>query len=513
MHRKGEIAFIAILFLLAFFIRINNIAELPPGMYGDEVSVARHALSLTSSPEIVPFMHDYSHPTPILYATALAIELFGKNITAIRMPSVLIGSFTVPLFYILLRLFFKPKQAVIGTLFFLFSYTHITLSRLAFEPVFSIFFQTLSLFFFFKARQEKNEKWLIGFGLSTGAGLYTYLNFRLFAVIILIFSIFLLKKGSDVSSLLRTFAILAATVFISSVGILSFAAVSPQSFWERSMEVSIFNQNLPLDEIAKELAASSLRSVGSLGFIGDPNPRHNPAGMPIIDVFTAALAIIGGFFLAKRQKSIIIAATLFMIPFFIGDILSLERIPEFHYYGIGHPHALRISGIIGPILLLATFGIFSLYSWILSKDKYMAKTAIVFIVGFISVLNFYIYFAQRAVSPNNYLYNYRFNETKRVKIGDTISKSAAGTVLVSSTLLEFEQTQFFSGNKKLVKFDPKTSEELIARINKGDSIVIDINDKTLAILNELDNKIKGQSVHFKIQTNPLGAQEAILFNL
>ena len=112
---------IAIIFLLALFLRIYNLANQPPGMTWDEAALGYDAYSILKTgrdqhgafmPIIFKSFGDYK-PGVYVYLTVPAVALLGLNETAVRMPSAIFGALAVIGIYLLTNLLFgseaKPR--------------------------------------------------------------------------------------------------------------------------------------------------------------------------------------------------------------------------------------------------------------------------------------------------------------------------------------------------------------------------------------------------------------------
>jgi len=105
------------------------------------------------------YHHHIRFEKPILYywVVALFFKLFGANWVAARLTSLLFGTLTVLIVYLLgLRFFTREKaifsSTILATIFLFFSYT-----RLAVIDIMFLFFITLSLFLFVKGEREKKR--------------------------------------------------------------------------------------------------------------------------------------------------------------------------------------------------------------------------------------------------------------------------------------------------------------------------------------------------------------------
>ena len=146
--RRKEMLLLILLIITAFIVRIDRVEEFTPGMYADELTVAKAGLQLLAQSELPPYADvNFGHPTPLLYATGLSVQTFGHTITAIRLPYIIFGALSVGAFYILLRLFFPTSIAFLGSLLMVYQYSHVALSRLAYEPIPSLFWQIVTITF------------------------------------------------------------------------------------------------------------------------------------------------------------------------------------------------------------------------------------------------------------------------------------------------------------------------------------------------------------------------------
>jgi 4-amino-4-deoxy-L-arabinose transferase-like glycosyltransferase len=307
-----ELLLIIFLLLIALFVRLYLVEEISPGMYGDELTVATQSLELVKEQDWPPFLGIYSHPTPLLYMTAASINAFGHTITAIRLPSIIFGVLTVGAFYFLLRLFFPMMIATAGAVLMIFQYTQVILSRLAYEPIPSLFFQIVSAIFLIQYQRTKENRYLIGTALSLGGGLYTYYNFRTFALIVFVLTIFLIlrknwkKQWKD--------AVLFGTIFfVAGMPFFSYAVIDPAGFWGRITAISIFSRHYSSSEFINELWGNIYRTAilpfygtpitqNAPLFSGDPNPGKNPSGVPMFDPLTVVLALVGFVYLFIKRR-------------------------------------------------------------------------------------------------------------------------------------------------------------------------------------------------------------------
>ncbi len=527
-----ELLIIFLLFTLAFMIRMFQVEEITPGMYGDELTVAVFSLDLLKYPEWIPYdgtyPHYYFHPTPLMYMTAHSINIIGNTLTAIRFPSILFGAFSVAVFYIFLRLFFNPVIAVLGASMMIFQYTHIVLSRLAYEPIPSLFFQILTLLFIFLYIKNKNIYNLAGIALSLGGGLYTYLNFRPFAVVIFLFTMLFIFY-SNREKFIRS-AVFFVTVFLISImPLITSWILDPAGFWGRTNEISIFNRNYTAEEFRKEIWGNFSRTVVYTFFqlpnpdpdappaSGDPNPGKNPAAAPVFDIITMITAIFGFIYLFFYKRKIFLLMAILFIPPIVSDIFSSEVIPDFHYYGLGHPNALRVSGFILLILFAATAAMHWAYCRWEMKLKTEMVTLLVIPVIVVCFWNWHLYFNQRDIQPNFYLYNYKFNHGKTISAGKYLSSTDNKSIGISDSLEDGFINYLTGYRKRVTAFRLNEDSDLVAAIKKNDAVAVSVTDKSQGLIEGLavgkysQDELRNIKLKSTFINNPLGGVELVIF--
>ena len=397
------------LFVLAFTIYIYKVDVITPGIQGDEIAIAVASEQILSSPEFVPFVPvNLGHPTPLLYLTGLSIHIFGRTITAIRLPYVLFGALSVCAFFVLLRLFFNKLMATIGSFLLLSSYPFIIVSRLAYEVSPEIFFQILSIIFLTLAWKKKDLRYYVALGLSLGAGLYTYIGFRTFAPIVLFITGYLIYKSTKTTATrIKLFCVTCAAIFIVIVPLLSYSIGHPQDIMARTASLEPLSQNYPQTEVTNELFANVGR-LPRLFFMGDSNVwengdtnfKNNPSNISVFDLGTFLFLLTGLFFLLRHNKKLLVLVILLVVSPLVNDLFVIERIPEaIHPYGVGHPNTLRIAGLIPIIYFVIIYGVDRVR--LLWKDSGINLSHIAFVfLAIIMFYNLYLYYEQPADNKN-----------------------------------------------------------------------------------------------------------------
>lgn len=183
--------------LLAFALRFYQLGQTPPSLNLDEVAIGYNAYSIlqtgmdeygTRFPIAFRSHDDYKAPFYI-YLTTLPIALLGLTEFAVRLPSALIGTLTIPLTYLLTQQLFSTKSKISHSSYFSYlphlsafllaiSPWHLQFSRAAFETNVAVFFVVLGIWTYLKGIDQP-KYWFVT-AISFAASIYTYHSNKLF---------------------------------------------------------------------------------------------------------------------------------------------------------------------------------------------------------------------------------------------------------------------------------------------------------------------------------------------
>ena len=167
--------------ILAFFLRIYHLTQIPNSLSADEAAFAYNAYSVlkTGRDEFGHFLplyfqsfDDYKNPL-FVYILVPVIALFGLNDWVIRLPSVVCGVGVVIFFYLLTRqLTHSSKTALLASLFAAVSPWLIQYSRIAVEMELALFVSLVAVWVFLKS--YANPKLLILTVFLCALSFYSY---------------------------------------------------------------------------------------------------------------------------------------------------------------------------------------------------------------------------------------------------------------------------------------------------------------------------------------------------
>ncbi|KKR27804.1 hypothetical protein A2Y26_05515 [candidate division CPR2 bacterium GWD2_39_7] len=172
---KHELTFSAIL-LASIFIRFIDLNSVPPGLYNDEAVLILQSIDRF---KIGPDM--------LFRAGVLGFShLFGGNhLMALRFFSAILGVLTVFLIYLLGRLWFNQRIALVASFLAAFSFWPILVSRsIVHANIIPVLF-LLMMIFGSLAFREKRKSYFAVLGVLVGLGFYSSLVFWLIPVLFL----------------------------------------------------------------------------------------------------------------------------------------------------------------------------------------------------------------------------------------------------------------------------------------------------------------------------------------
>lgn len=195
---KLKYLILLIIFFDAFFFRFHNLSGTPFYVYGDEAQVGIEARNfLIKDKEPVFGLGYWAIPRTYFYLISLSMRLFGNNLPAVRMLSVLMGSLNIVLFYLLLRQI-HPRNYLIslpGTLVMAASAYHIHFSRLGIGQINDSLFITLLFLLFLKYAATGKKIYLMLSGIALGLSQYFFFGTRVIPIIaVLILPVLTFKK-------------------------------------------------------------------------------------------------------------------------------------------------------------------------------------------------------------------------------------------------------------------------------------------------------------------------------
>ena len=316
-----ELMAVAILTVAAAFLRVYRLDEIPAGFHGDEAVTGIEGLRILQEGWIGPYTTSaLGQLTGPFYLTALLIWLLDASVFSVRLSMGLFGIATVPAAYLLLRIGFGRWIALFGTSALTVSYWHLHFSRLGFGVVPLAFASTAAaaaLLWAMKSydagglEERRRNLWSwIAAGALLGLIPYTYFAFPTFLAAIGagLALYFWLQKDSFKRKLLPL-SLLAAGALLTAAPVLQFAASSPDVYFGRMNEKSVwdYHEFANAEGRAEKAGFILKRAWESIGLLLR-NPRMDGVdgigGVGALDLGMASLAYFGLLISLRKWRSL-----------------------------------------------------------------------------------------------------------------------------------------------------------------------------------------------------------------
>jgi 4-amino-4-deoxy-L-arabinose transferase-like glycosyltransferase len=336
---------VAAIFVLAAFLRLYRLPEVPPGLHPDEAMNGINGLEAWRTGHFQVFYPENGGREGLfINVQSLVLGLVGHNEPwVLRLVSAVFGTLTVIAFYFFCREVSDESTARLAALLMATSVWHITISRFGTRPVSALFFLLYGLYLFWRSTRSLAEGSrgyvleAIAAGLVYGLGFHTYTAYRITPLMVAALLPRMARQYGQRN--VAKVGIIAASVAMLAVLPLALYFLGHRAdFVGRISEVSLAASSHPIHQLFSNIA----KTVGMYAFVGDENWRHNLSGQPMLFWPVAILCFIGVGLAVFRQRWLFAFWVAGMLP----AVLSTEDLP----------HALRSSLTIPAALFAAALG-------------------------------------------------------------------------------------------------------------------------------------------------------------
>ena len=291
--------------LLAAFLRLYRIADLPPGDGYDPAWYGVDALDIVQGNLPVYLATNIGREAMFSYVVALCVAITGIGPHAIHLASALIGIVTVPATYLVADTLFAKENGylrdyggLLSALMLAVSFWHQHWSRYGVRAILVPLFTALSLWALARtliARGPGHRRRLaLLTGLLLGLSFYTYQSARALPVLV--------TAGYTMATTLtgawtkRTWTdlgiiVIVCTLVFAPMGL--YLARHPDLGNERINQTWAVDPGLSLNENAQRVWAEVVDAVKVIAIEGDGEPIHNLQGRPAMNTFLLVLALLG----------------------------------------------------------------------------------------------------------------------------------------------------------------------------------------------------------------------------
>ena len=214
---KKTIVIFACIFLLGFVFRAYNFSDwLRLNMdQSRDIVLVENATSTQSWPLLGPKAGgtEFRLGPAFYYFQIISAKIFGASPASVALPDLFFSLLSIPLFFLLARIYFNKSISLSLTWLFAISYFVIKYSRFAWNPNSTPFFVMLFIYSVYRINNtEKYEKiwWAILAGFSMGVGMQLHTTLLIIMpVAALFFAYYLLKN--------KTLTVAVASVMLASI--------------------------------------------------------------------------------------------------------------------------------------------------------------------------------------------------------------------------------------------------------------------------------------------------------
>jgi 4-amino-4-deoxy-L-arabinose transferase-like glycosyltransferase len=360
---------LAIILLIALFLRTFQLDQFPRGPFEDEAAATIIASEITLGRYLPIFVTSFTgHEVLFYYLAVIVMRLLGTTVFALRLTSAVAGTVTVLLAYRLARELFDDDPTVESHWLGLFaaalmatSFWHISISRYGYRAITLPLMQSLMLLALWRGLRRPSWKWILAAGAFCGLVAYTYLSSRIMPVALaILFALMLISERTRWRQRLAQMSVmtLVALVVFAPLGI--FFVTHPETFGVRMTQVSAFSTG---EAWQTALLHNTLRALEVFTLRGDPQWRFNLPDMPMFQgplafAFYAGLIVIvvrwvrsNGFLGRVRYALLVIWPLVMMVPTILAD-------PTYN------PHSLRAIGVLPLAFFIPALGLWAIWGLI-----------------------------------------------------------------------------------------------------------------------------------------------------
>lgn len=340
---------VAIVLVGAWF-RLRLISEIPAEMGFDLAEKYFDSLSIARGSYFIFFPARLGREGLSFYLVALVGRFIGLSKLTLHVTSALVGILTIVAVYFLGQEAFNRRVGLLAAFLLAVNRWHIVLSRSGFRAATMPLFTILALYTFIRAMRRRQPLDFGWAGVALGAGTYSYRSF-LFVPIALAAGLvlwLLTTSWSELRKILPGLAAMALVAAIIAAPLARYALENPDKYLARE------RYQLRAIEAQKERAQGLLvyywRCVLGFNCMGDGDPRFNVPFARMMGFVSGTLMVLGLAYLLLRWHH---GANVFLLAAWFVLILpaALSMLPD------EYPSSLRMSGTLGPAIILAALPI------------------------------------------------------------------------------------------------------------------------------------------------------------
>jgi len=345
---------VAILLVGAWF-RFWLLRQIPADMGWDLPYNYYDTLTILGGQRPIFFPANLGREGLFFYCLALCARAVGLSQWTLQLTSAILGTTTILALYGLGREAFSRRVGLAAAFLLAINRWHIVLSRSGFRVILMPLFTILALYTLVRALRRQRFLDYAWAGLALGIGFHTYKAFLFVPLAIAagILAYLLANRRKMVRSLLPRFLLMGCMVLVAAAPLVRFALQYPEQYLARE------RRQLEVTRQPEESAGPSQLDYywrGLLGFNyqGDTNARFNVPSERHMGFVSGMLMVLGLAHLVMRWRhgynSLLLSTWFILVLPTTVTMVPTEL-----------PNVFRMSGTIGPALILAALPLWLVY--------------------------------------------------------------------------------------------------------------------------------------------------------
>ena len=239
---RVEFSLVVVVIIAGLVVRMVALTEHPYPWSGDEASIGMEARRILNGDNTDLFNTGWSgQPNVSFLPTMFSMLIFGENIFAIKMMSVVTGTFSILALYLLAREWFNKEIALIASGFLVAYPFHLQFSRIGVDNIFDSLMAPLVLWSVFRAVRTKSLPAYLLAGIVSGFTIFSYVGTRLVLAIGMGAIVYIIiKQKGYLKTSLHFLAMYLAGLVVTIAPMATFFIKNPNIFMTRIGQEGIF---------------------------------------------------------------------------------------------------------------------------------------------------------------------------------------------------------------------------------------------------------------------------------
>jgi hypothetical protein len=355
-----EWGLVAFIIVIGFILRYWHLTDIPSHVSNDVALMGDFGIQLINSGNY-NWIGSSSSGHLLSYDQFLAwsMRLFGQNQYGIVMVSVVFGTLSLPVIYLLGRELGSRPVGLIAVSLLAIDYTHIHFSRILFGTS-ATFFAILAFYMLARGLRTRQALWFGLSGVAIGLALLVYDASRILPVIVVAMIAWQwLWRRDSFRANIKNWLFLITSSVVAFGPMLAYALANWHDFMGRGNTVMLWEPDIWRHETVSYQASNGLqvvieqiwRTFLTPFLTGDSSPLF-AFQRPLVAPLVAVLCLIGAGFVISRLKNdkYFMLASWVILTFVFGGVLTYD--PPFWPHLIVALPALLIIAALGAIQLI-----------------------------------------------------------------------------------------------------------------------------------------------------------------